>query len=237
MRALYLVLLVLLCLPLQAGEAPELERAIGMFRSPDVALRAQGTEVANRELRRLLAPFLAALKDPDPEVRRRVREALLALVPFHERATETPQQQLNRLRQAQLQALQGWRRVNVRPQLPRPRINIQPAQQKALDALRRAALLNNKANAQKGQAVLTKMGVTGNFVQIGRRKGFQVTAVKKDSAAAKAGLLVGDMLIGVNKVDLAGYETFLKAMDPRMGWRGTKLQLLRRGQPSEITLR
>ena len=58
MRALYLVLLIVICLPLQAGEAPELERAVSMFRNNDAAVRRAGSKLADRELRRLLAPLL-----------------------------------------------------------------------------------------------------------------------------------------------------------------------------------
>ncbi len=85
MRALYLVVLITLCLPLQAGDPADLNTAVEMFRSPHPAVRAEGTKIADRELRKLLAPLLKAMEDPDPEVRRRVREAILALVPFHDR--------------------------------------------------------------------------------------------------------------------------------------------------------
>ena len=68
MRALYLVLLFALCLPLQAGDPQDLDRAVEMFRSPHPAVRVEGSKVADKELRKLLAPLLKAMEDPDPEV-------------------------------------------------------------------------------------------------------------------------------------------------------------------------
>ena len=236
MRALYLVLLVVICLPLQAGERPELERAVDMFKSNDVATRAAGTKVADKELRRLLAPFLEALKDPDPEVRRRVRESILALVPYHDREAETAQERANRFQKAQLQALQliGRKGVVIRG----ARLQIQPAQQQVLQALVRAQLLNpNNANAVKGQRLVAKLGLTGRWIQMGKRRGYQVTAVTKASTAERSGLRVGDIVIGINKVDFTNYDVFLKALDPRRGWSGAKFQILRRGNPAEVTLK
>ncbi len=54
---------------------------MALFRSPDAGTRAAGSQLAERELRRLLAPLLEALKDGDPEVRRRARRSILSLVP------------------------------------------------------------------------------------------------------------------------------------------------------------
>ena len=88
MRALHLVVIITLCLPLQAGDPADLNTAVEMFRSPHPAVRAEGSKIADRELRKLLAPLLKAMEDPDPEVRRRVREAILGLVPHHGREPE-----------------------------------------------------------------------------------------------------------------------------------------------------
>ena len=79
MRALYLVVLITLCLPLQAGDPADLNTAVEMFRSPYPAVRAEGTKIADSALRRLRAPFMRALQDPDPEVRRRVTGPLLMM--------------------------------------------------------------------------------------------------------------------------------------------------------------
>ncbi len=48
MRALYLVVLITLCLPLQAGDPANLNTAVEMFRSPHPAARAEGSKIADQ---------------------------------------------------------------------------------------------------------------------------------------------------------------------------------------------
>ena len=84
----------------------------------------------------LLAPLLKAMNDPDPEVRRRVREAILGLVPH-----------------------------------------------------------------------------------LGREP------------------LKGDTILSVNGTALSNYEVFLKALDPRRGWSGVKLRVMRGARILEITVK
>ncbi|MHC4164470.1 MAG: PDZ domain-containing protein [Planctomycetota bacterium] len=79
MRALAVALL--LSVPLTAGDKSSLEKAVELFRSPDAGKREAGSQLAEREVRRLLAPLFKALKEDDPEVRRRARWVLLSLVP------------------------------------------------------------------------------------------------------------------------------------------------------------
>ena len=110
MRGPCLVLLFALCLPLQAGDPADLNSAVEMFRSPRPAVRAEGSRLADKQLRKLLAPLLKAMKDQDPEVRRRVREAILGLVPNHGREPETQKERVNRFALAQLQALKVFGR-------------------------------------------------------------------------------------------------------------------------------
>ena len=64
MRTLYLFVLITLCLPLQAGDPADLNTAVEMFRSPHPSVRVEGTKIAGRELRKLLAPLLRAMEDP-----------------------------------------------------------------------------------------------------------------------------------------------------------------------------
>jgi hypothetical protein len=79
MRALAVALL--LSVPLTAGDKSSLEKAVELFRSPDAGKREAGSQLAEREVRRLLAPLFKALKEDDPEVRRRARWVLLSLMP------------------------------------------------------------------------------------------------------------------------------------------------------------
>jgi HEAT repeat protein len=89
MRALAVALL--LSVPLTAGDKPSLEKAVELFRSPDAGQRAAGSQLAERELRKLLAPLLKAMEDDDPEVRRRARRSILSLVPGEVEKEKKPQ--------------------------------------------------------------------------------------------------------------------------------------------------
>ncbi len=66
-------------------------KAIRMLSA--LAILSPFTDAAQKELdtelRRMLAPLLKAMQDPDPEVRRRAREAILGLVPNCRAALET----------------------------------------------------------------------------------------------------------------------------------------------------
>jgi len=90
MRAMAVALL--LSVPLTAGDESSLEKAVELFRSPDAAKRAAGSQLAKRQLRRLLAPLLAAMKDDDPEVRRRARRSIVSLVPGETNEPQTEEE-------------------------------------------------------------------------------------------------------------------------------------------------
>ena len=79
MRVLLLAFLV--CLPLAASEDPVLDRAVRNFRSDDADVREGASRLAHAHLQKVLAPLVAALEDPEPEVRRRARDAIRSLLP------------------------------------------------------------------------------------------------------------------------------------------------------------
>ncbi len=217
MRALYLVVLITLCLPLQAGDPADLNTALEMFRSPDPEVRAEGTKIADRELRKLLAPLLKAMEDPDPEVRRRVRESILALVPFHDREPETQKGPANR---------PGWRRLRLGLLRGQLQVNKQRIIN-LLDIQVRAIVIEDK-----------KFGVTGTFIKVANvGRGLRVNRVLKGSAAEQAGLLNGDTILSVNGTAFMNYEALLKALDPRRGWSGAKLKVMRGARIFEITVK
>ncbi len=231
MRALYLVVLITLCLPLQAGDPADLRQAVEMFRSPHPAVRAEGTKIADRELRKLLAPLLKAMKDPDPEVRRRVREAILGLVPHHGREPETQKAPANRPALVQFQAIKFFQlQVNKRM----PPLFQMPLQQKNLFYVYTQFVTQN----QKAAKVVGKFGVTGKFVKVANAvRGLRVDQVRKGSAAEQAGILKGDTILSVNGTALLSYEVFVKALDPRRGWSGAKLKVMRGARIFQITVK
>ncbi len=222
MRALYLVLLVTLCLPLQAGDPADLNRAVEMFRSPHPAVRAEGSKLADKELRQLLAPLLKAMKDPDPEVRRRVREAVLGLVPDHGREPQKAPLGVNVKQFVKV----GWQfKFPNQPNLvPRvqviPRIRMPKAQRFGLHFFQPIG-----ANAM---ALVARLGLVGNFIAVPKRGiGFRVMAVTPNSAAAKAGLIAGDTILTINKQPVNSWANFLKAIGKKRSFSGSTLKGLR----------
>jgi hypothetical protein len=229
MRAcIVLFLAALLAAPLLAGPDSPLKTAVRMFQSPAPGDREQGSRVAERELRRLLKPLLDAMKHADPEVRRRARESILALVPCHDRAPETKQERNLRFQLAQAAAAQ---QVRVRL-VPGARVgwanNWQKADvQKAQDALVRELLRKNAEDHVKGQVAQKALGLTGTFTRVGNKKSFKVQGVAKGSPAAKAGVRAGDLLLALNGRPLETHADFRAAVDPRRGWSGANLMLVR----------
>ena len=238
MRARLLVpALFLLCLPLRAGDPSGAENAIALLKSPDLAARNEGTRLMDKEMRRLLAPFLKAMKNEDPEVRRRVAQALLALVPHHDRELASPQQQgPNAARQVRLVPagvgkalffpLGMQRKVNFFPFGMQPKVIIVPKAGQVRVVL-----------AAQGKPYFKQLGVTGVWIgPLFQLTGFQLTQVLPDGVAAKAGLKVGDMIVSVNGTATKSIKSITKALTAKKGWAGAKLEVRRGVKTIEITL-
>lgn len=178
------ILALLLCVPLLAGDRSPLAEAVELFKSPDAAERETGSQLASKELRKLLAPLLAALEHEDPEVRRRARRAILALVPGElekedRQSRPALQQQFVKL-QFRQQALQRLARNQ--------------------EALAKLIAQRNQGRENQGAAKLAAFGITGKT----RRRaplqpGFLVRTVKPGSAAERLGLKCGDLIVSVNR--------------------------------------
>ena len=188
-------------------------------------MRAEGSKIADRELRKLLAPLLKAMEDPDPEVRRRVREAILGLVPHHGREPEWEPGLVN------ARAFIKWAKFVNKGQL------IIQNKNNAAMGIGILGVIQNK-NVQKAAKVVGKFGVTGKLIKIVNAgfRGLRVNRVLKGSAAEQAGLLKGDTILSVNGTAFT-FEVFLKALDPRRGWSGVKLRVMRGARIFEITVK
>lgn len=82
---------LLLLAALAAGdETLKLDIAVKGFKSPDLAERQAASRLAQKEVVRLLKPLLDALKDPDPEVRRRAKAAIAMELPTPVSTTHVP---------------------------------------------------------------------------------------------------------------------------------------------------
>jgi hypothetical protein len=203
MRALAVVLL--LSVPLAADDESSLQKAVKLFRSVDAGRRTAGSQLAERELRRLLAPLLEAMKDDDPEVRRRARRSILSLVPGEVEKKKKPDRSVFvaviGLRGGAGQAFRGrpgrrgFKAFLARAEPP------QPTQQQRANLMRTGARL------------LPGLGVSWKAQwQAPLMPGFRIHAVKKEGAA-RMGLRKGDLIVRINGVDVAGLRGAPKALD------------------------
>ena len=227
MRALVLVPL-LACL-LSADDNDVLDKAVKHFNSRDPAQREAASRAATDAARKALAPLVRAMEDPDPEVRRRARDAILSLVP---RKPEEPK------------AAPVQRGVDLFLQ---PRVNAQGRvviqqwfqQRAALDARKRAGRLAEEAvrvrlaldvqkraqDLEKKEKVLwAKLGLRGALVvsvvnQRGRRMelSYRISSVAKESPAARLGVRTGDIIREVNGRTLSGRHPFYAILGDNSG--------------------
>jgi len=210
MRALAVALL--LSVPLTAGDKSSLERAVELFRSPDAGKRAAGSQLAERELRKLLAPLLKATEDDDPEVRRRARRSILSLVPGEVEKARPPTR-------AEIQAFLSERRAQ------------QIRRFKALTAQARRSAAQRK---QAAGLLLNGFGIHGASnrikLQRGHVTGLRVLAVQEDSPAARLGLRKGDLILHLNGRTAVGARAVLVALEEGRAWNRVTVSVWRGGQ-------
>jgi C-terminal processing protease CtpA/Prc len=199
MRATALALL--LCAPLLAGDRTPLAEAVELFKSPDAAEREAGTQQVKEQLRKLLAPLLAALEDEDPEVRRRARRAILSLVPGELEKEEQRVQPV--MQQRALQAL-------ARNQ----------------EAMAKVFAQRHQRRENQGAANLAALGITGeSFRQAPLQPGFLVRTVKPGSLAERLGLKCSDLIVSVNRRATSRPGDFASIKD----WKRARI-LVKRGK-------
>jgi len=200
-----LAVALLLYVPLTAGDKPPLEKAVELFRSPDAGKRAAGSQLAERELRKLLAPLLKAIEDDDPEVRRRARRSILSLVPKKEPQTlEDIRAALVELGAQQRQLL---RALALTPQ--------------AKQAGRIQAEL-----ARRASRLMVAFGVSGTQWVPGK-PGFYVFGVRKGGPAERLGLRRGDVIVQVNGRAVTTSRDFPAALGDKPDWTSITVTRLR----------
>ena len=215
MRALLVALL--LSVPLTAGDKSSLEKAVELFRSVDASTRVAGSQLAERELRKLLAPLLKAMEDDDPEVRRRARRSILSLVPGELKKEKKPQGP------AQIQAVRflarfgrNWAQQPLRARLQWRGV---PARQRYIEL------------EQKGLWLMKFLGVTGTTrQQAPLMPGIVVARVRKDSRAERLGLRSSDLIVGINGVAVTDFSDLPRALGDKPDWICIKAVVLRDGK-------
>jgi len=210
MRALAVALL--LSVPLTAGDQSPLEKAVKLFRSPDAGRRVAGSQLADRELRKLLAPLLKAMEDDDPEVRRRARRSILSLVLDKGEKRETPQTEEQFL--VAITALQK-QCLALR------------AQKQAARALR-CQKLEQKLE-QKTSRLLADFGARRTTWLPGK-SGLFVLEVQRGSPAERLGLRWGDAIVRVNGQGVTRSRDFATAIGDKPDWSRIKVTVLRKGR-------
>jgi hypothetical protein len=230
MRALGFLLLLLL--PLSAGETDELARAVARFGSDSAGEREAASQAVRRYLQAELGPLLVALKSDDPEVNRRAREAIASLLPAEKQAEEEAEVSGNNpwgnmivgIGNARGRAVQNFRFVLRGP--------------------RKGQLVVVGAADEKQTAALKKFGVEGYPVddalvrrqlQLAEGRGFAVTKVFPGTAAARIGLQVHDVVLAIGGRPVKGTGRVLKALGKEEAWNGLEIRVVRVGRV--VTLR
>ncbi|MHC4972610.1 MAG: PDZ domain-containing protein [Planctomycetota bacterium] len=217
MRALAVVLV--LSVPLAADDASSLQEAVELFKSPDASQRTAGSQQAERALHRLLAPLLEALKDDDPEVRRRARRAILSLVPGEVEKKKKPDRSVwvaaIGLRGGVGQAFRGRRGRRGFKAVVAKAVPVQPTQKQRAE-LRRI-----------GTRLLPDLGVHWKARwRAPRMPGFTVHRVEDGSPAARLGLRKGDLIVRIGGVEVAEMGRRPKAVD----WSRATVTVYREGR-------
>ena len=209
MRAVLMLVvgLGLFVLPLSAEGETALDRAIRMFSDRQGGVRQEGTRVAEKEVRRLLAPLIEAMKSPDAEVRRRAREAILSVVPHHDRgAAPKPQLRVN-----------AWQRGGRVVLLPPQKFQFKVVPGK----LRQNAVVIQQIHVVNG------LGLQGTFQNALGQARFTIQRVFPKSKAAQAGLRSGDVILSINKRPIQKNADFAVAIDRKKGWTGAVIHVIR----------
>jgi hypothetical protein len=216
MRALALVLL--LSVPLTADEESSLREAVELFRSPDAGTRGAGSQLADRELRNLLAPLLEALKDKDPEVRRRARRSILSLVPG-EAEKDAAQKPVTvaviGLGGGAGGAFRGRRGRRGFKFLWGASPPLQPTQKQRAEFSRRG----NRLLAGLGMRWRTQWRAP-------RMPGFRGEEAKQETPAARMGLRKGDLIVRIAGEDVMRLRGTPQALD----WSRATLTVYRNGR-------
>ncbi len=210
MRAL--ILLLPLTLALAADPAP-LESAAKQWASDSAEERDAASRAVALHLHRELAPILAAMQSPDPEVRHRARAALEALLPPRPPEPPAPEPQ--------------WIRGRVR-------IN-QAGGQNARFILNAQGQIGLLVHDQGEMEQLQRKGIAGVPVDdpvmrdqlcLAEGRGFAVSAVDARSDAERLGIRAKDILISMDGRPVMQTAEVLKGLAAR----SPEIKVLRRGK-------
>jgi hypothetical protein len=222
MRALGFLLLLLL--PLSAGETDALTRAVDKFKSDYASEREAASQTVRRLLQAELGPLLAALKSDDPEVSRRARESIASLLPGGKRAEE-PEASGNAAGNV-IVGMGGNRqfRLVVKQGKGGQIVFVQRGDDKQNQALKRYGL--------EGHAVDDRL--VRRQLQLAAGRGFGVTKVLPNTAAARLGLEAYDVVISIGDRPVKELKQVLKALGKKETWNALGMRILRAGKVMQL---
>ena len=221
MRALILALLV--CLPLAAGEESVLDRAVEGFRNDNPDLRDASSHLAETYLRDVLAPLLASFDDSEPEVRRRALESIVNLLP----PDYLPKSEADEEEQQQDTVVffrKGKKGGKFVFQIVNGRLQIQPPpEKKALNIERDLGIQTD---------LLTR--ILRKQLRLADGQGLAITSVRPRSRAAIYGLQPFDILLRADGKIIKSPKELAEVLGPKPDWTKVALRVLREGKPLDL---
>jgi len=229
MRTPYVALL--LCVPLMAGGSGGLDGIVSRFGDDRPSVRDAASEEAARLVREHLAPLLAAMEAPDPEVVRRARAVIQSLLP-----RETREQEQEEDPDA-LVAGMGRGIILVNGNV-RGRRAIRIAGQQGIQVMiadeNEDEPQNLRAFGLAGQEACDPL--VRRQLRLAAGRGFVVEAVSADSDAQRLGLRPLDILLRVGDRPVMTAKSVDDAIGAREGWAGLVVHLLRDGEVLSLPL-
>jgi hypothetical protein len=224
MRALGFLLLLLL--PLSAGETDVLARAVAKFKSDYAAEREAASQAVRRHLEAELAPLLAALESDDPEVSRRARRAIASLLPAEEEEAK-PEGSGNFGGGNMIIGVGGNQRIRfvVKRGKGGQIVVVQGGDERQTEALKKYGL--------EGSAVEEML--VRRQLQLAAGRGFGVSKVLPGTAAARLGLQVYDVVLAIGDRPVQRLEQVVKALGGKETWDSLEMRILRAGQVVKLS--
>lgn len=218
---LTVLLLVLFCMPLSAGDRNPLEDAVGAFASDEFAVRQGATRAVREHLNKVLAPLLSAMKSEDPEVARRARGAIEGLLPSRREDPVASRAVGNANWGQMVQIIQaGNNRLRIVMNGPNGMFVVHNHGQKHVKRIKEFGLQGYPCS----QALLRKQ------LGLAAGRGYVVQRVTRGSAARKIALLPHDIILAIDGLPVMQYDSFYKALGKQDTWLDRTIRVMRNGK-------
>lgn len=220
-----LLLVLVFCLPLSAGDRDVLRDAVESFASEHIGARDAASRAVRRHLDRVLAPLLEAMHSKDPEVSRRARKSIASLLPDREEEEDSwPAPQVPAW--GQIQVIQGAGN-RIRVLMPGRNGVWVAANENDKHGKRLKAFGISSGHPATDGLLRSQLGLAAG-------RGFVVTDVEKGSRAARLGLRVYDIILRIGDKPVMQRNELYDAIGPEANWARLKVRVMRRGKVLEL---